>query len=205
MKSRSVSDITIKSYQDKFEIYKEKTTNIVSGEFKVWLDLFYDNLTPNRKIFELWSAHWRDARYLKQKWFHVYCTDIISQALHELLQDWFETSLYDFRDDVKEQWINTFDWVLANAVLLHAPHEIFSIALNRLVLLLKSDGILAFSLKNWKWDEIIDEKIWADRYFLYHSENEILKTLSVLKNITLLSIVTTNDWKRIHVIARKNL
>lgn len=202
--SLNPSDITIKTYQDNFDTYKSKTTNEVSGEFQERLDLFCSNVATNWKIFELGSAHGRDARYMKNKWFDVYCTDIIPQALNELQEEWFETSVCDFRDELDTKRINKFDWVLANAVLLHAPKEIFNDILNRLISLLKNGGVFAFTLKNWEWDEITDEKMWANRYFLYHSQEEIVKTLNQMNNINVISLTQTTDWKRIQAIVRKS-
>lgn len=182
---KSLQDLTVKTYQDNFEKYKELTSNIVSWEEKEWIDEFCDNLTPNWTIFELWSAHWRDARYFRDKWFQVFCSDIIPQALIELQKEWFKTQKYDFRDKPEKSRINKFDWIFANWVLLHASKEEFPQIIENLLSILKDNWILAFWVKNWKGSETTERKIWK-RYFQYYSLIEIQEILSANDNLQII-------------------
>jgi SAM-dependent methyltransferase len=150
----SNSDLTIQTYRENFEKYADKTAIEPSGELKKWLDLFASLLPNEGKVFEIGSATGRDARYLAANGFHVTCADVIPEALQRLSEQGFETVEYDFRDDLNPEWIDKFEGVLANASLLHATQPIFENALKNIALMLKLDGVFAFSLKTGEGEEI---------------------------------------------------
>lgn len=100
-----------------------------------------NKLPANGEVLELGSAFGRDARYMASKGFKVLCTDIIPQALEKLAQEGFETATYDFRNKPNKEWEGKFDGFFANAVLLHAPQDIFEQALNNLLVVLKAGGV----------------------------------------------------------------
>lgn len=126
---------------------------------------------------------------------------MIPEALRKLSGEGFETEEYDFRNAPKHEWIGAFDGVLANAVLLHAPQDVFESALGNIALMLKKNGIAAFSLKTGDGEEIALEKMDAPRYFRYHSEPEIRRILTGL-SFEILSISHAEQGKWLHVIAR---
>ena len=194
----NLNDETIKTYQENFQKYVEKTPPITSGDFKDWLDLFISLLPKMGKIIELGSATGRD---VKSNGFEVLCTDVIPEALENLSKEGFKTSIFDFRDDPKNEWIGSFDGVFANAVLLHAPQDIFEKALNNFKRIVKKDGIIAFSLKTGEGEEISVAKIGGPRYFRYHSKEEITKLLFTL-NYEIVSIKLSSDNKWLSAIVK---
>ncbi len=196
-------DITIKTYRDNFELYKEKTPNVVSGEFVVWMNVFVSALTPDGKIFELGSAEGRDARYLRDKGFVVTCTDVIPQALQSLEADGFTTDPYDLRDTPKEEWKNSFDGILAKAVYLHVPQEVFEKSLTQMNTLLKVGGIFCLTFKLGVGEEIETKKLDGERYFKYYTQEELVAIVKKYQHYGLVSTATTEDKKWIQILLRK--
>lgn len=197
-------DQTIETYNTYFDRYFDRTSQTIDGNFKEWLDLFLFYLPKPSKIFELGSATGRDARYFRNNGHSVLCTDVVSDALEQLSRDGFDTSVYDFRNDLLPEWIGVFDGVFANAVLLHADSNTFVSALKRIELALTPNGICAFSLKAGIGEEISFDKMDAPRYFHYYDKDGLEETLSSLPfEILHSSYDSYRTW--IHVIMRKQL
>lgn len=197
----NINDITIKTYRDGFDKYEERTPREVNGEFKGWINSFTGYLPENGTILELGSATGRDARYFASKGYKVTCTDIIPEALEKLSQEGFETSEFDFRNEPKEEWNNHFDGFFANAVLLHAPKDVFEKAVANISKVLKKNGVAGFSLKTGEGEEVTEEKMDAPRYFNYHNEEEIRNMLADLP-FEIVSISHTDDGKWLHIIIK---
>lgn len=197
------NDQTIQTYQQNFNTYIERTPHDVGGDFQKWTDAFLSKLPPEGQVLELGSAFGRDAKYMTGKGFKVLCTDIIPQALEKLAQEGFETAMFDFRDTPPHEWLNRFDGFFANAVLLHAPQDIFERAITHLLDVLKPGGFGAFSLKTGEGEEITNEKMDAPRYFKYHSAHELAVTLEKYP-VEVVSLHTTDDGKWLHVIIKKS-
>ncbi len=198
---KNPSDETIETYRSNFDRYVARTGTEPRGEFKELLDSFASYLPNLGSIFEIGSASGRDARYLASKGFTVVCTDVIPEALKRLSGQGFKTAEYDFRNDPNPEWIGGFDGIFANASLLHAPQDVFENALKNIALMLRQDGVVAFSLKAGEGEEITLEKMDAPRYFRYHSESEIREIMTSLSfEILVLSHAEQGKW--LHVIAR---
>lgn len=195
------NDLTIKTYREGFQKYEERTPTEASGEFKEWMDNFTGLLPPNGKVLELGSATGRDARYFASKGYKVTCTDIIPEALNKLSEEGFETSEFDFRSEPKEEWLHQFDGFFANAVLLHAPKDVFEKAVANIAKVLKKDGVAGFSLKTGSGEEITEEKMDAPRYFHYHNEEEIRNLLSDMP-FEIVSISHADNGKWLHIIVK---
>lgn len=196
------NDLTIQTYRDNFDKYIERTPAQIGDEFKKWLDAFLAQLPATGEIFEFGSAFGRDARYMKERGYQVFCTDIIPQALEQLSKDSFNTAEYDFRNKPENEWKGRFDGVFANAVLLHAPQEVFEQALWNILEILKSKGVCAFSLKSGSGEEISVEKMDAPRFFKYYSPEELKSTLAAYP-IEIISLNTADAGKWLHAIFRK--
>jgi SAM-dependent methyltransferase len=167
------NDQTIKTYRDNFAKYVERSPSELSIKLKTWMDFFLSQLPENGRILELGSASGRDAHYFKLKGFRVLCTDVIPEALVSLSKKGFETSLFDFRDTPKFEWLDNFDGLFANAVLIHAPQDMFEKVLLNISRIVKKNGIVALSLLEGDGEEISLEKMDAPRYFRYYSKKEL--------------------------------
>jgi SAM-dependent methyltransferase len=199
----NLNDLTIKTYRENFDKYEERTPKEVSGECKEWIDSFMSYLPEDGTILELGSATGRDARYFVTKGYKVICTDIVPEALERLSQEGFEVSEFDFRNEPKKEWSNCFDGFFANAVLLHAPKDVFEKAVANISKVLKKNGVAGFSLKTGNSEEVTEEKMDAPRYFNYHNEEEIRKLLSNLPfEIVSISYADHNKWLYIIIKAK---
>lgn len=197
------NEINKKTYNANFQKYKERTVNVVDGEFKIWIDNFLKEIPIGGNVLELGSAAGRDARYFREKEYNVNCTDIISEALNDLSEEGFETEVFDFYDEPKENWLNSYDGFFANAVLLHAPQDIFEKNIKNISRILKKDGIAAFSLKIGEGEEATEEKMDALRYFNYHTEEEIINLLNK-NNYKIINISKADNGKWLHVIIQNS-
>lgn len=194
-------DETIETYRQKFDKYVERTPDKSLGEFRGWLDAFAFHIPKAGVILELGSASGRDARYFASKGFKVVCTDVIPEALQRLSDEGFETMEFDFRSAPKPEWANQFDGFFANAVLLHAQPDVFESALRNIALVLKENGVAAFSLKTGEGEETSLEKLDAPRYFRYHTEPEIREILSQMP-FEIISVTYAEQSKWLHVIMK---
>jgi SAM-dependent methyltransferase len=195
------SNKTIETYRQNFDKYVERTPRQIEGEFKAWIDSFLSHIPQGGAILEIGSAMGRDARYFAEKGYKVLATDIIPQALEKLAAEGFETAEFDFRDAPNLEWTDKFDGFFANAVLLHAPPDVFESALRNVALVLKQNGVAAFSLKTGEGEEISMEKMDAPRYFRYHTEPEVREILNKLP-FEIVSTAIADNGKWLHVVMR---
>lgn len=198
----SPQEETVATYQNNFDMYKEKTPSEISGEFIDLMEKFIKYIPSNGTIFEIGSASGRDARYLKNKGFTVLCTDVIPQALEELNDEGFSTSYYDFRSKPKEEWLRAYDAILAKAVFLHATQADFEEALHHLLSILTKDGVLCLSFKLGEDEELETGKLGGLRYFKYYSQEELTDIFTKYP-LMVLDTAETSDSKWIQFILKK--
>jgi SAM-dependent methyltransferase len=196
-------DITIQTYKDNFDLYKEKTPSVVSGEFVALIDAFIDLLPKNGNVFELGSYEGRDARYLRDRGFKMFCTDVIPVALESLAADGFKTSMYDLRDEPQQEWINSYDGVFAKAVYLHVPQDIFEKSLDQMSTLLKDGGIFCLTFKLGVGEEIETGKLGGERYFKFYTEEELQNIFKKHQQYEFIESAVTDDGKWIQFLLRK--
>lgn len=199
--AESICDQTIETYRQYFDKYVEQTPDKSLGEFREWLDSFASHIPKEGVILEIGSASGRDARHFASKGFKVICTDVIPEALQKLSDEGFETAEFDFRSEPKPEWVNKFDGFFANAVLLHAPPNVFENALRNIALVLKENGVAAFSLKTGYGEDISLEKLEAPRYFRYHTEPEIREILGRLP-FDIIRVAYAEKEKWLHVVMK---
>lgn len=196
-------DMTVHTYQHKFDLYRDKTAHVMSGEFIALMDAFSVLLPKAGRVFELGSAHGRDARYLRDKGYTVMCADIIPQALVPLQAEGFETHLYDFRDEVKAEWVNAFDGVLAKAVFLHATQKVFEASLVKIGSCVKEGGVLCLTFKVGEGEEIETAKLRSERYFKYYTPKDLALIIAKYAQFELIDSTETSDGKWIQVLLRR--
>jgi SAM-dependent methyltransferase len=201
MPLKDLNDITVATYQNNFQKYKDVTPGIITGELKDWIDSFAKLLPENGKVFEIGSATGRDARYLSSLGYEVMCTDVIREALDTLSGEGFSTSPYDFRDLPREEWKGQFDGYLANAVLLHAPQHIFEQTLQYAHSILKRGGIAVIVLKSGMGQEMILDKMGAPRYFKYQNDDSLKMALAKMP-FEVISVTHSEPKKWIRVLLR---
>lgn len=201
MFSNDLNDITVSTYQNNFQKYKDLTPETLTGELKDWVDSFASLLPERGMVFEIGSATGRDARYLSSLGCKVTCTDVIGEALDVLANEGLTTSLYDFRDIPHEEWRHLYDGYLANAVLLHAPQHIFEQTLQYARTLLKKGGVAMIILKNGMGQEMTLDKMGAPRYFKYQNDDSLKIALAKMP-FDVISVAHSCPKKWIKVLLR---
>jgi 2-polyprenyl-3-methyl-5-hydroxy-6-metoxy-1,4-benzoquinol methylase len=194
-------EFTVANYQQNFQQYKNMTPNSVGNVTIDWLNNLVSRLSKGSKIIELGSAHGRDAKFFCEKDLNTLCTDVIEVAILELQKNGFDAEYYDYNTEFKSEWLNNFDAIFANAVLLHAKRENINQILTRLCLVIKKDGLFALSLKIGKGEEISFEKMPLGRFFTYYT----IETFStfVPENLELVYQNITDDKKWLQLIYKK--
>jgi SAM-dependent methyltransferase len=193
---------TIKSYNLHFDKYISGTPNQVSGEHKILLEKFASLVGGDKNVLELGSAFLRDAKFLKNLGLNVTCTDVIKQSVEMAKKEGFPTFEYDFRDEPRPEWTNSFDAVVALAVLLHADTNQFAKALENIFQVMKKGGVFYLALKQGVGEEVENEKLGGPRYFKYWQKEEVEKHLQEAGfKIELFDYVQGIKW--LHFLARK--
>jgi predicted TPR repeat methyltransferase len=113
---------------------------------------------------------------MRSKGFDVQCSDATPSFVAHL-KEVGETPL---QLDVTEDLIphETYDLVFANAVFPHLTYEATMKALANIHQGLKSEGILAFNVKQGDGDEWINEKFNDKRYIHYWQPHEIYEAVT---------------------------
>lgn len=200
---KNLINTTVESYIKNFSSYIDSVPKEPNTELKIWFNRFIQYLPQKAKVFEFGSAAGRDALYLRNNNIQMTCTDVVPQAIEILTELGFESYLYNFSDPIKDEWVNKFDGVLANAVLLHAPEQIFLKTLSNISEILKSGGILAVSLQLGSGEDIMNNRKNMPRFFKFYSEESFLKTLKNLP-FKLIELYNTEDQKWLHAILKKD-
>lgn len=98
-----------------------------------------------------------------------------------------------------------YDLIFANAVLLHFNKEELDLSLFKVYGALKPEGVFSFSLKEGIGETWLKNKLNAQRFFHYWTEDEIYETLNKVgfKKISIAKS-TTDGTKWLCIIARKS-
>jgi SAM-dependent methyltransferase len=168
------NDETLRSYEARVQEYVDGTTHVVSGAVKVWIDESLAGLSPRAKILELGSAFGRDAAYIAAQGFEVERTDAVEGFVDHLNAQGLGARLFNV---ITDDFVGKYDFIFANAVLLHFNAEEFLIALIKIRRALKSPGRLSFSLKMGQGESWSSEKINSPRFFRYWQSHELDKPL----------------------------
>ena len=165
---------TIESYNGHIQEYLDGTVHEVSGTVKEWLDSTLEDVSTDAQIIELGSAFGRDAAYLKDKGYHVRCTDATAGFVELLQEKGFDADLLNAITDELPQGM---DMVLANAVLLHFTRDEATAVIEKVYSALGEGGTFAFTLKQGEGEEWSNDKLGAPRFFTYWTDVQIRKVL----------------------------
>jgi len=194
----SSNEETLRSYQENFSKYLDRTPQAVNGEWMLWLDEVCSEIKIGDDVLEIGSAFGRDAAYIENKGFSVQRTDAFKGAIEYLKSKGYDAQTLDIlQDDINGE----YDLIFANAVFLHFTPEEFATILSKIHSALKFDGVLAFTLKIGEGSEWSDEKIDAPRFFQYWQPGDIAKLL-VNNGFTSNNIRTDDKW--IQVISKRS-
>jgi SAM-dependent methyltransferase len=182
--------ITIQAYNKQANTYIESTPDQYNGSresLRHWIDEILEWVRPRGSVLEIGSATPRDAKYMRSKGFNVQCSDATPNFVAHLKR-MGETPL---QLDVTEDPIpnKEYDLIFANAVFPHLTYKSARKALMNISQGLKSEGILAFNVKQGDGDEWINEKFNEKRYIHYWQPHEIYE----LVKASGFEVITIND------------
>jgi len=193
---------TIQSYEAHVQEYINGTPQDVSGVVKEWLDEAIANLPKDARILEFGSAFGRDATYLQNLGYKVECTDATQAFVDLLNQKGFNARrLNAITDDLGGQ----YDFVLANAVLLHFTRDETKQVLQKVFDALNPGGTFAFTLKQGEGEKWSEDKLGAPRYFCFWTEDQIRQLVEAtgFTDVKVTGDKATANATWLQVIARK--
>ena len=164
------NQITLQSYQLGINEYINGTPHEISGNFKIWIDLFLNLLPSNARIIEIGSAFGRDAQYIESRGFSVERTDATPEFVTYLQTKGHEAHEFNVLTD---DFSPFYDLIFANAVFLHFTPEELDNVLKKIYKSLSKDGLLAFSVKQGEGEAWSTEKVGNPRYFCYWKKEKI--------------------------------
>jgi 2-polyprenyl-3-methyl-5-hydroxy-6-metoxy-1,4-benzoquinol methylase len=193
---------TIQSYEAHVQEYINGTVQDVGGVVKEWLDEALAGLPKDAAILEFGSAFGRDAAYMQNMGYTVQCTDATQAFVDLLKQKGFDARLLNAITDNID---GSYDFVLANAVLLHFTRKETAQVLKKVLNALNDGGTFAFTLKQGEGEKWSEEKLGAPRYFCYWTEEQVRQLLedSGFSDVKVTGDRATANATWLQVIARK--
>jgi len=191
-------NITLKTYGREAEAYRSLTGYDIPEAMKDWLDRAADGL-PATKVFELGSAHGRDAIYLKR--FHsleVSCSDAVPEFVTMLSELGLPAESWNAEVDELPEGYALY---LANAVLLHFRRELTQRVLADAYRKLPSEGRFAFTLKRGVGEGELKQKLTGSRHFTFWSPEDVRSAVAVA-GFERLELREHGEW--LHCIAVKD-
>lgn len=194
---------TIQSYEEHVPQYINGTPQEVSGVVKDWIDESIADLPKDARILELGSATGRDAAYLQSLGYTVECSDATEAFVDLLTQHGFNARKLNV---ITDEFGGPYDFMLANAVLLHLTRDEMKQVLSKISGALSEHGRFAFTLKQGEGEEWSDSKLGAPRFFCYWTEDQIRLYLEEagFNDIKISGDKATTNATWLQIIAQKN-
>lgn len=168
---------TLATYEAHVAEYVAETTTSINWSMNRWFDVALYGLDETAKIFEIGSATGRDAAHFHTRGYQVQTSDATKGFVEMLRGQGLDAIQFNVLED---EFPDSYDLIIANAVYLHFTHAQFDKALVDTINALKPGGRFAFSLKEGVGNKWSKEKLGAPRYFQYYSGHEMLRKLSLL-------------------------
>ncbi len=193
----STNELTLNAYAFGINEYILGTPSEMNGIVKEWIDNFLKLLPSNASIFEIGSAHGRDANYIESCGFSVERTDATLEFVKFLKERGHTVHSFNILSDEFE---SSYNLIFANAVFLHFTREELEKILIKTYASIVDKGILAFSVKLGEGEEWTSAKVGNPRYFCYWKKENIL---SLLESTGFEVIFTSSNEKFIQITARR--
>lgn len=103
-----------------------------------------ERLPKTAKMFEIGSGYGRDAKRIEELGYHIQVSDVAESFLKILRKEGFAPRKFDI---VNDDFVDTYDYILANAVFVHLTKEEVVAAVRKIYQALNNQGIFALSLK----------------------------------------------------------
>lgn len=198
------NEVTINSYNSNILEYISESSKEVPIEVKEWIDLSLKGLPLNSRILELGTSFGRDANYIEEFGYSVERTDAVAGFVGFLQEIGYSARILNA---IEDEIIGPYNMVFANAVLLHFTKNETKAVIKKIQNALSSNGRFAFSLKQGKGEEWLNDKLNAPRYFCYWSRDDIAQLLEEtgFKNIQIIDHDKGKEAIFLHIIADKSI
>ena len=156
----------------------------MSNEYRFYLH----HLKPQGRILEIGFGSARDLLYFKNRGYDVLGIDIEDEFINhakDLGLNCKKANIMEFEDDEK------FDGIWACSSLIHFPSQDLDKVFNKILSLLKDDGVAYCSFKYGDYEGYI-----AERYYTYLTKEKLAKyNLNIVDiHITKDTLNRGNDW-----------
>ena len=159
-----MNEKTIESYETKVAVVED------------WIEKSIQTLKPGAKILEIGSAYGRDAKIIEEKGFYVEKTDATLDFVSILQEDDPSARVLNI---ITDEIDDTYDLILANAVLLHFDDNETKSTVKKIHAALNSNGTFSFTLKQGEGVAWQNNKDAALRFSNYWSEKDIVQLLTM--------------------------
>ena len=184
--------------------YSTKKGQQAKRNLQIFLSQSLKTIPKTANLFEIGSGYGRDALFIQSLGYKIQTSDAVDSFMNRLRQNGFTPVKFNL---VTDTFTDTYDYILANAVLVHFPKNEIKKSVKKIYKALKSNGIFTFCLKrriNSEEDHktnIAGEK----RYFAYWDADEIKDILEKTGfKIVLMEQVEGIRSCWINVIAKKD-
>lgn len=186
---------TVKTYNDEYQIYLDKTAGEVEGSIKTFIDTFVSYVKRESQILEIGSGAGRDASYIEKLGYEILRTDAAKNFVENMKKQGHEAQVLNIIDEILDK---KFDAIFADAVFLHFDDAEFDKAIGNVVGMLNPGGIFALSLHKGTFRGMSSHK-HSNRYFHEWTEEELIPVLSqhgfnVLQELPGESISQRKEW-----------
>ncbi|HSE61554.1 MAG TPA: methyltransferase domain-containing protein [Candidatus Saccharimonadales bacterium] len=201
------NDETIEAYNRRFGKYLKHTPAWYNESHRPllnWIDFTLGTIPRDGKILEIGSGPGRDAKYMKEKGYHVICSDASYAFVSHLNHNGERAFLFNpLRDEISKP----YHLIFANAVVPHFTAEDLQLVLGKVHSGLAAGGTFAFSAKQGEGEIWIDEKLGDKRYVHHWQPHELRKVVQeagfeiIYMNHDIPGDLPTHTW--ILITARK--
>lgn len=172
----SKNDATLEFYEQSADLYEQRNLKDYSSgrgqaenaKHRRFIASSLEGVSKDAVLFEIGSAYGRDALFIKSLGYKIQVSDAVESFLERLRKEGCEPVKFNL---ITDELPGTFDYILANAVLVHLTKEETRLALRKIYNALNPGGLFVFSVKqragggeDWKQD--IDNSS-GKRYFSY--------------------------------------
>ena len=165
--------ITIKTYNDEYQVYLGRTAPEVTGSIKEFIDAFLAHVKKDSAIVEIGSGPGRDADYIESLGYTVVRTDAAQNFVEHMKKQGHDAKVLDI---INENPSEQCDAVFANAVFLHFDKADFNKAVSHVAGMLHKNGVFALSLHEGTYSGLSSHKHSA-RYFHEWTKDDLVNAL----------------------------
>lgn len=174
---------TLDVYEELGDRYLERNATTMAGDSRLaeenkenqkFLELSLKGLPKTAKIFEIGSAGGRDMKHIRSLGYsNIMTSDAVERFIKILRDEGFPVKKFDL---ITDDFDEAYDYVLANAVLVHFTKKEAKAAIRKVFDSLSDGGVFAVSVKHKEnhESEWVDKDVGKKRFFTYWDKGEFV-------------------------------